>query len=210
MLAVALTGSIGTGKSVVREFFKEFGAKVVNADVIANHITETDKAVIAKIKSRFGNEIYDSEGHLHRRRLGQIVFSKDEARRALNRIVHPVLAKAIDHEIWKTKHSKTHRLLIVEAALIYEIGMEKKFDYVVIVNSPIETVIQRIIKRDGLIRKEVLDRIQAQISQKDKMKRADYVLHNNGDLNSLKHQVRQLYDWLISKDSSVNRSGFLP
>lgn len=210
MLAVAVTGGIGTGKSTVCEFFRKFGAKVIDADAVANHITATDKAVIEKIKHKFGDEIYTSGGRLDRECLGQIVFSDEKARQALNQIVHPVLVETIEREIKQTKHSTTHRLLIVEAALIFEIGMENKFDYVVAVYSPIETAIQRIVNRDGLTPEAVLNRIHAQINQEDKIKRADYIVHNDGDLNSLKRRVKQLYDSLILKDSSTKRPSFPP
>ena len=200
MLVVALTGGIGTGKSIVCSFLSEFGAKAINADKIANHITATDKSIITKIKQRFGPGIYDSENHLDRQRLGQIVFSDDEARTALNRIVHPALIKMIDHNIRQARQINSHRLLIIEAALIYEMEIENRFDFVVAVSSPIETVIQRISKRDTLTYKTVLSRIHSQISQAEKNKRADYIIENNGDWDTLRSRTKQLYDLLISKD----------
>ncbi|MBN1348814.1 dephospho-CoA kinase [candidate division KSB1 bacterium] len=198
MLIVGLTGGIGTGKSVVSGFLKELGAEIANADKIANDITDCDESVIADIKRTFGENTYTHEGRLDRKTLGEIVFASESARMALNRIVHPVLIQTLEQKVEQVRSDSTPGLLIVEAALLYEMRIERLFDLIIVIISPVELVIKRLAKRDGLTRDAIVNRIRSQLPQEQKQMRADFVIRNDLDLNHLKSQVTRLYRRLIS------------
>ncbi|MDZ7261805.1 MAG: dephospho-CoA kinase [candidate division KSB1 bacterium] len=199
MIIVGLTGGIGCGKSEVCRMLGELGARIIDADTMAKQISETNEQVKAELKACFGNDIYLADGKLDRAKLGRIIFSDETARLRINQIVHPYVIKEIDKEIERCRRLGQWPVVVVEAALIYEAGVADKFDYVVVVSAPAETVMERLSKRDRLSRQEIRDRIQSQLPLEIKEKKAHYVLRNEGDLSELREKVAQLYRWLVSK-----------
>jgi dephospho-CoA kinase len=201
MLVIGLTGGIGTGKSEVSRIFAESGARVLNADKIANQITDTNLQVIQQIKAHFGEHIYTSEGCLDRKQLGHLVFEAPQALRTLNQIVHPHLHAALKTEIQFHRELNSDQPLVIEVALLYEIGLEHEFDLVIVVSSIPSSIIERITKRDGIPWQEVMHRISTQLPQSEKEQRADIVIQNDSDLTHLREKVTQLYQALIQSDT---------
>lgn len=206
MLVIGLTGGIGTGKSEVSRIFAESGASVLNADKVANQITATNLQVIQQIKALFGEHIYTSEGCLDRKKLGRIVFQSPPALQGLNQIVHPHLRAALKSEIESYRKLNSDQPLVIEVALLYEIGLEDEFDLIVVVSSIPSNMIERITQRDGIPLPEVMARMSAQLPQCEKERRADIVIQNDADLMTLRKNVTQLYQKLISSGTTCRRS----
>ncbi len=199
MLVVGLTGGIGTGKSEVSQKFAESGAVIRYADQMAHQITNTNQQVIQAIKDNFGSECYLPSGELDRKKLGQLVFSKPEALKNLNQIVHPHLIQKIRNEIQNYRKKPGSPVLIIEMAILFELEMEMDFDLVIVVTAPVLSIIKRLKTRDNLTQDEILDRLQAQLPQHYKEQRADILIRNNSDLIHLDQQVKRIWAELLKK-----------
>ena len=192
MLKIGITGGIGCGKSLVVKFLQQEGVIIISADQIANEIVNSNSEVKQKLISEFGADIYTSNGLLDRKKVADIVFSNAEARIKINTIVHPVVITRQSEELKKIEESGKIEIAGVEAALIYEAHAEHQFDAVIVVTAPLESVIKRLQKRDGLNKSEIMKRINSQMALEEKIERADYVVHNNGSIDELKLNVKEL------------------
>jgi dephospho-CoA kinase len=189
---IGVTGGIGCGQSTVCKIFEKYGAGVINADLIAKDVVEKNSDVINEIKENFGAGIFNSDGTLNRRELAQIAFSSVENTKKLNSIIHPKVIDTVNFEILKAKESGKFKLVVIDAALIYETKMEKIFDYVVVVSSTMGNRIKRIIHRDGLTEKEIMDRIKAQMPVEKKAEFANFVIENDGTIQELEEKVKEI------------------
>ncbi len=202
-LRIGVTGGIGGGKSVVCEMFKKLGVPVLSADEIARHVSETNAEVVRRIAQEFGPEFYTKEGLLDRKRMASVVFSDRKQKEKLNAIVHPFVIRRINEEMELIKRRTGAPFVIHEAALIYEAGADKDLDYVVVVDAEEEIRIRRVMKRDGVSREEVLQRINSQMPAESKRKLADFLILNNGNLKALEEKVKFLYH-LFSKMAATS------
>lgn len=207
-LAVAITGGIGSGKTVVCKILRKLGATVVYSDEIAKTIINTNATVRSRIQKVFGKKIYLPDGTLDRQQMAKLIFQDERLKEKLNAIVHPPVLEYLKKEIQRVKSVGKVPVYCVEAALIYEANANPMFDYVVVVNAPEEKRIERIMKRDGLSRSEVRQRFNAQIPVKEKVARADFVIQNTTDFEVLKQNCKFLYRLLttISKQRRDERS----
>jgi dephospho-CoA kinase len=176
MKKIGLTGGIGSGKSTVAEIFRHLGIPVFNSDEIARKLQEEDESLKGEIAGIFGNEIYQN-GKLDRAKVASIVFSDPEKLKQLNAVVHPAVGKA--REQFFLENAKL-KYVIQEAAILFEIGLEKSLDGMIVVTAPDEIRIQRVMERDKISREDVLLRIKNQLSQEEKVKKADFVIQNDG------------------------------
>ncbi|HLA99902.1 MAG TPA: dephospho-CoA kinase [Bacteroidota bacterium] len=192
-LAVAITGGIASGKSELASAFREMGARVISADLEAKAILAGDRSVRRKIIGLLGGEAYASGGKVNRAFIADRIFSRPPLRRRVNAIVHPPVIRRVKRMIAGEKRSRRRRMVVVEAALIYEAGMEDMFDAVIMVNAPAELRIARIRRRDGITRREAMGRIQAQGSNRKKASVADFIVANRGDLRALRRSARFLH-----------------
>ncbi len=194
-LLVGLTGGIGCGKTEVARMFKELGAKIIDADAIGKKVVEKNAGVRIAIKNIFGSQFMNSDGKLKRKELGSFVFADEKQKKKLNDIVHPHLLIRIKKEVASAKR-ENREIIVVDAALIYEAGLEKIFDLVIAVYAELKQRIARIQKRDNLPDQEILNRIQSQMPLDEKVKRADRVVTNDGTLAELRSQVETLFQSL--------------
>lgn len=201
MIRVGLTGGIGTGKSVVAGILTKHGIPVIDADLIARELIDKDHGIRAKIISEFGADVYQVNGELDRQKMSKIVFSNDDARLKLNEIVHPVVI-ARQEEILAELAEMGVEFACVESALIYEANSTSQFDYIVVVTSRRELVIERLKRRNGITEKQVKARIDAQMSVNQKAELADYVIDNSGDHGELEKSVVKLIDWLRDRKTT--------
>jgi dephospho-CoA kinase len=176
---VGVTGGIGSGKSAVCREFAALGRSVVSADRIARDLTERDPRVRDAIRKKFGDAVYAPEGPLRRQALAAVVFADAAKRRALNAIVHPPVFDAIEAAVAALPASSRSPYVIIEAALIFESGMDKRLDATVVVRAGDDVRIARVMERDGLSREAVLARMKAQLSTAAKAQQADFVIDNN-------------------------------
>ena len=195
MLVVGLTGCPGAGKSVVASIFKKLGAVILSGDDIGREVVETNNEVLNALVNSFGKNILDNDGNLRRRTLGKIVFSSKTALEKLNRIVHPPLLIELKNRIDSHRDINSNEVLIVDAALIFEWGIADWFDAVVTVYADYWLRIKRI-KSPGLSDAEAADRTDSQIDQKEKIRRADYTIENNGFIKDLEPEVEKIYKGL--------------
>ncbi|NOY59664.1 MAG: dephospho-CoA kinase [Calditrichaeota bacterium] len=195
-LIVGLTGIPGSGKSEVARMLAQRGAIIVDVDLAGRWAVEENESVREQIRRTFGDAVFIGD-ELDRRKLGALIFADKNMRDELNRIVHPAMLQRVDDLINESSKTANAPYIVVDAALIFELGLDKKVDVTVTVSSPIETCIKRAMQRDGLDREEVMQRIKSQLPQEEKVKRADYVLRNDGDRVNLEKEVGKLHDWLL-------------
>ena len=192
MLKIGLTGGIGCGKSLAAGFLREQGVKVISADLIAKEIINSNTLVKSCIIAEFGPHIYTPEGLLDRKKMAAIVFSKNKALKKINALIHPYVIKYQEDALKKIEDSGETDIAAVEAALIFEAQAEHRFDFVVVVSAPLEIVLKRLQKRDGLTLSAINNRIRSQMPLEEKIKRADYVIINDGSIDELRLKVKEL------------------
>jgi dephospho-CoA kinase len=193
---VGVTGGIGSGKSTVCRIFMDFGRTVISADDVARDLTEHDPAVRSAIARAFGKEIYDEKG-LRRKALASIVFSDASRRKALDRIVHPRVFTEVRNLAAKFPAGATRAYIIIEAALIFESGMDSMLDATVLVRASEERRLSRIISRNGMSEDEVRLRFQSQNTPEKNSQKAGYIIDNDGPESALLEKVRFI-DRLLS------------
>jgi dephospho-CoA kinase len=187
---VGVTGGIGSGKTAVCKCFEVLGRTVVSADLLARELTEKDVAVRQAIQEEFGAAIYGADGALRRKDLAAIVFADRTRLRALNAIVHPRVFAAIERTVGSLPASRRIPFVIVEAALVFESGLDKHLVATVVVRAAEETRIARVSARDGSPRDGIIARMRAQLPAEEQAKRADFVIDNEGPENGLFAKVK--------------------
>jgi dephospho-CoA kinase len=175
MLKVGITGGIGSGKSTVCKVFELFGVPVYYADDEAKKLLNTT-TVQQQIIAAFGNEIINSNCEIERPKLAAIVFNNKEKLQKLNSIVHPAVAKHFEE--WLAIHSNS-KYILKEAAILFESGSYSQVDKIISVVAPVDIRISRTMKRDNISKELVLQRMQNQISDEEKIKRSHFVIHND-------------------------------
>lgn len=192
MLVVALTGGIGAGKSTVAQNFAELGALVIDADQLARMAIERGSDGFAEVLLRFGDEII-LNGDIDRKKLAEIVFSDEAARKDLEKIIHPRVQATFAEVVEDLEHDD---ILIYEIPLLAETDAAEKFDYIITVEADIELRKVRLLKR-GLYISQIEKRMAAQASQESREAIADSVIRNDGDEDSLLRQVENLWESVL-------------
>ena len=192
MLVVALTGGIGSGKSTVAQNFAELGALVVDADQLARIAIERGSDGFAEVLLRFGDDII-LNGDIDRKKLAEIVFSDEAARKDLEKIIHPRVQATFAEVVEDLEHDD---ILIYEIPLLAETDAAEKFDYIITVEADIELRKERLLKR-GLYISQIEKRMAAQASQESREAIADSVIRNDGDEDSLLRQVENLWESVL-------------
>lgn len=193
MKIIGLTGGIATGKSQVSSILSELGAMVIDADIVAREVVQKGLPAWQQLKDTFGEEYFLSNGELNRRKLGQLVFSHPDELAKLNSITHPAIKAKIEERINDLKVQGYNGIVVVDAALLLEAGWETMVDQVWVVDAPIEKRIERLMNRDNLTRDQALSRINSQMSQQERIAKADKIIYNNSDIDSLREQVLRIW-----------------
>jgi len=191
MILVGLTGGIASGKSTASSIFKELGAYIIDADVLAREIVEPLKPAWKDVVKNFGKGILNKDNSINRKKLAEIVFNNKKKREMLNAIVHPRVlkrAKEIEREIAK---KDPEAVIIFDAALLIESGAYKKMDKNIVVYADEDVQVKRLMKRDGLTKDEAIKRIEAQMPLREKVRFADYIIDGNKALNIVKKQLKR-------------------
>ncbi|ACK42164.1 MULTISPECIES: dephospho-CoA kinase [Dictyoglomus] len=182
---IGITGGIGTGKTLVINTLKELGIPVISADEIVREL-QKDPYYLEKIRKIFGDKVFE-EGQLNRKKLAEIIFSDDKERKKLENLLHPPVLTEIKKRL---EDFKDKEIVAVEVPLLFEVGIENWFDEIWVVYAPFEIQLERIIKRDNISQEEAIKRIKAQIPIEEKVKKADFVIYNDKDLESTKNQIK--------------------
>ena len=185
MIKVGLTGGIGSGKSTVSKILISKGFSVYNSDNRAKWLMNNDDNLKSNIISIFGDKAY-LKGSLNRKYLSAKVFNDSLKLKALNNLVHPLVA--IDFKNWLI-HQKSKDFVFKEAAILIESGAYKEMDKIIVVSCPENIRLERVLKRDGNSPELVKKRMQNQISETKKINHADFVIKNNGSESDLVLEV---------------------
>jgi len=199
-LIIGLTGGIVSGKSTVARMFKDLGAKIIDADKLGHQIILPPGAAWKRIIKTFGKDILQKDQTINREKLGKIVFANQDLLKKLNKITHPEIIKLVKKEISlaKDKSKEEKKILIIDAALIYETKIDRLMDKIIVVYLNEEEQLERLIKRNNLSKKEALQKIKSQIPLKEKIEIADYVIDNSNSLDKTKEQVERIWQKIVS------------
>jgi dephospho-CoA kinase len=206
MLRVGLTGSIAVGKTFVLGVLRELGCEVIDADAIAREVVAPKTAGLAALVEAFGTEILKSDGTLDRASLGSVVFGDKNKRVLLNSILHPLIIAAQDERLRELDQQNPQGIAVVDAALMIESGGYKRFDKLVVVHCLPEIQLQRLMERDDLSRDEAQQRIDAQMSQAEKMTYADYLIDTSGEFAETRRQTEGIYKVLRDAAQDQNQA----
>ncbi len=196
-MKIGITGNIGAGKTTFAGFILERGFKAIDADSVAKKIMVEEIVIRDKIKSAFGVEAYYGE-ELNSEYIAEKVFKNKSALKTLNSIVHPALKIRLKNIM--ELEEKRNDYVFVDAALIYEAGMESLFDKIVLLVTEKNDLIERTVKRDNTSAREVLDRLSKQISPDLISGKADYIIRNDGDIDNLRAETEKFFAWLESSN----------
>lgn len=174
-IKVGITGGIGSGKSTVCSVFKLLGAPVFEADRVAKDLMNSNPDVIDQLIRLFGKDIYTENKELDRKKLSKIIFSNNIEREKVNQVVHP--AVRTEFKNWVQIQNASY--IIHEAAILFESGFYKMMDFTILISAPEELRINRVMKRDGVNTKKVIERITKQWPDSEKRKQASFELVND-------------------------------
>lgn len=188
---VGLTGGIGSGKSTVSALFAECGVTVIDSDTLSHQLTQPGGAAIAAIRAAFGDDYINASGALDRARMRQLVFSDPAAKLRLESILHPLIRSQMLEQA-TTSESSPYQMLVIP--LLFETPSYQKLVQLSLVVDCAESIqLARAMQRSGLDEATVRAIMAAQISRADRLQRADEVIHNDSNLDSLREQVKQLH-----------------
>ncbi|KFE62092.1 dephospho-CoA kinase [Hyalangium minutum] len=197
MALYGLTGGIASGKSTVSRMFRELGAHVLDADVIAREVVEPGTPGLAAVAARFPG-VLGPDGRLDRAKLGTRVFGDATERAALNAIVHPLVREAFLHKVQALAEQGVERILY-DVPLLIETGLHTNMDGVVLVWVPRDVQKARLMSRDGLDEAAAEARLAAQLPLDDKRRYATWIVDNSGDLASTRAQVEQVWQAMLAR-----------
>jgi dephospho-CoA kinase len=192
ILRVGITGGIGSGKTLVCSMFSNQGIPVLSADDIAKELMQKDVSLRAGLRALLGPSAYRPDGSLDRSFVAAKIFSDASLQKKVNKLVHPAVEAEVDTR-FRTLQEAGHAVGIVEAALIYEAGFDKRLDVVIVVDAPEDERIRRVVARDGSSVEQVEGRIAAQLAPEKKARKADYIIHNTGSRSDLESSVTFLF-----------------
>lgn len=196
-LRIGLTGSIGAGKSSVAEVWESLGAGVVEGDAMGRLALETDGDLRKRLSMRFGSQIIHSDGTVNRRELAQVAFASRQNQLDLTSLTFPTLYRLAQEHL--NELSEQRQVVVFDAALIFEWGVEADFDTVVTVAAPREYLLEHAVKRMNISLDEAERRLSWQIPSEEKAIRADHVLTNDSDIESLAEKAGALWKKITSE-----------
>ncbi|NBB93256.1 MAG: dephospho-CoA kinase [Gammaproteobacteria bacterium] len=190
ILLVALTGGIASGKSAVSDRFAQLGVPIVDTDLIARQVVEPGSTGLDEIARAFGREMLDEQGRLDRGRLRELVFADEAARRRLEALLHPLIAREARRQV--RQHRDADYVILV-VPLLVETGLFEDADRVLVVDVPESVQIERLMAREGIDAGRAARMLSAQASREERLAAASDVIDNSGPLERLDQQVEQLH-----------------
>jgi dephospho-CoA kinase len=197
MVIVGLTGSVGTGKSTVTNFFRELGAYIIDWDELARKVTRPHLRAWKEIVEYFGKDFLNEDLTINRQKLAEMVFSDKEKVAKLNQIVHPEVFKEDERITNEIKNLDPDALIIKDIPLLFELKLTQPvfMDKVVVVSASEQTQLRRLEEK-GMSRKDAQSRIKSQLPLEEKIRSADFVIDNDGPLEKTRKQAEEIYSLL--------------
>lgn len=198
MKIVALTGSIGSGKSAATQMFADLKVPTLSADLLAREVVVPGSEALQKVRDKFGAGILNNDGSLNRKLLGEIVFADASRREVLEQILHPKIRELFQEKILQLSRAHPEKkFLVYEIPLFFESNYPgENIAAVVVVHSSEATCIKRIMQRDNCSELEARQRLNSQIDINEKVKKADFVISNEGSFEDLRLEVQRVYEAL--------------
>lgn len=203
-LIVGLTGGLASGKSTVAKILRALGAEVIDADELARYVVEPGRTAYRRIVEEFGDGVLEPAGPdpthqpaIDRAKLAARVFGDEDARKLLNRITHPEIARESAQRI-AAASDRGAAVVIYEAPLIVENGLYHGMDGVIVVDVPEELQIERAMRRSGLLREQAEARLRAQTSRQARLAIANWVIENSGGVDALRPRVEAVWAELLA------------
>ncbi len=196
MLAVGLTGGIGSGKSSVADLLAERGAVLIDADQVARDVVAPGGPAYQPLIDRFGTGIVAADGTIDRKALAAVAFADEETRLELNAMTHPAIGMSMLAA--RDALRDTDKIVILAIPLLTAAHRDTVgLDVVVVVDCPTDVALERLVSQRGFERADAEARIRSQISREERLQEADYVVDNSGDRAALEGEVAKLWDWLL-------------
>ncbi|NLM43117.1 MAG: dephospho-CoA kinase [Clostridiales bacterium] len=192
-MVIGLTGGIASGKSTVSSILKKLGAYIIDVDKVGRDVVEKGEKAYNEIVCFFGKKILQHDDQINRKVLGNIVFSDSKQLQKLNSITHPHIIERVKEIISKCK-TDGKNVIVVDAAILIEMGLHSLCDTVWLISVDKETQLKRLMERDNYTYEEAMNRIMAQTSDKKKSVYADVVIDNTGTLEELENKVLELWN----------------
>lgn len=205
MLSVGLTGGIGAGKSEVSRLLVSYGAVLIDADKIAREVVEPGTPGLAAVVDAFGPEILTADGTLDRPKLGSIVFYDADSLARLNAIVHPLVG-ARSRELERAAEADADAVVVHDVPLLTENKLAELYDVVVVVDASPKTQLDRLVRQRGMPESEARSRMAAQATREQRLAIADLVIDNDGPLEDLEPQVREVWTELTRRAARTART----
>ena len=193
MAYFGLTGGIASGKSTAARMFEELGARIIDADQLGHELMRASLPAYQEVVRHFGGHVLDPSGEIDRQRLGAVVFSDAGKLEELNRILHPRIIERTEQLANEYAFAEPYRLILVDAALIFEAGIGGRFRQVIVAWCRPEQQLDRLMAKAGISPEEARRRIAAQMTVEEKRRRADAVIDTSGSLENTRAQVKSLY-----------------
>ncbi len=191
---LAVTGSIGTGKSYASKFFANKGCQVLDADVIAKSLYKKGSAVLNELRALFGEAVLNNDASLNKEVLSSIVFNDEAKLQQLNNLLKLHLKKEIDRLIDNISLEAAQPFIVLEAPVLFEYGFEEYADYILLITADEDKIIERVIKRSGLKAEEIKARFKSQIPQEEKKTLSDYFIDNSGTMEEFEKRLEEFYE----------------
>ena len=192
MRIIGLTGGIASGKSTVSRILQSMGAVAIDADAIAHELAEPGAPLYEAYITHWGAGILTPEGTLDRRKIGDIVFADEDERRWLDDVSHPLLCREVQRRLAALRTSDV-QTVVLDAPLLFEAGWERLADETWVVVLPRDIQLRRLMARNHYTEEEALSRMESQLSQEEKMRRADVVIDNRGSEAQLEKKVQEAF-----------------
>jgi dephospho-CoA kinase len=195
---LGLTGGIGSGKSTVSQYLAKLGAVIIDADKVGHEVYRPNTETWLELVKTFGNRILAEDNTIDRKKLGAIVFCNPEELERLNTIIHPQITNIIKKRIDDYRR-KGISVIVLDAPVLFEANAKSLVDEVWVVIADEATVISRAKARTGLAEEQVRSRIRSQMSNEERIKRAQVVIHNDGTVEELREKVKELWERVKSE-----------
>ncbi|MEM0676754.1 dephospho-CoA kinase [Corynebacterium amycolatum] len=201
MLKVGLTGGMGSGKSTVARRFAELGAVIIDADQIARDVVEPGEPALAELAEAFGEGILLDDGSLNRGELAKRAFVSAEKTELLNSITHPRIEQRTEEQF----NAAGDAIIVFDSPLLIEMGQSEAQDLVVVVHTPVEVRLDRLVESRGVDREDAKQRIAKQISDDKRLQCADVVMENSGTEEDLVRQVDRIWERIIQPLNQIRQ-----